>query len=185
MFTDRIQAARRRRRARHDRRHRLRASPRRASLGTDRADQRGGGPGVPRRRQHVHPRRRRVGDGPGGAHRVGRRRRRSRARACGRSSAALGAVLVVVGLVTYPVVFMFGIIALLAAAVEWMVQAWSERASADVAFNADVRGRIAHPLEFPILGRRRRSASSSTRSAGSCCSCPSRAARRCSPSSPR
>ena len=65
--------------------------------------------------------------------------------------AAVGGVLVVVGLVTYPVVFIFGIIALLAAAVEWMVQAWSERASADVAFNADVRGRIAHPLEFPIL----------------------------------
>ena len=33
-----------------------------------------------------------------------------------------------------------------------MVQAWSERASADVAFNAGVRARIAHPLEFPILG---------------------------------
>ena len=33
-----------------------------------------------------------------------------------------------------------------------MVQAWSERASADVAFNAGVRDRIAHPLEFPILG---------------------------------
>ena len=65
--------------------------------------------------------------------------------------AALGGVLVVVGLVTYPVVFVFGILALLAATVEWMVQAWSERASADVPFNADVRSRIAHPLEFPIL----------------------------------
>ena len=66
--------------------------------------------------------------------------------------AALGGLLVVVGLVSYPVVFIFGIIALIAAAAEWMVQAWSERASADVAFNAEVRGRIAHPLEFPILG---------------------------------
>ena len=64
---------------------------------------------------------------------------------------ALGGVLVVVGLVTYPVVFVFGILALLAAAVEWMVQAWSERASADVVFNDNVRSRIAHPLEFPIL----------------------------------
>ena len=35
--------------------------------------------------------------------------------------AAVGGVLVVVGLVTYPVVFVFGIIVLLAAAVEWMV----------------------------------------------------------------
>ena len=36
---------------------------------------------------------------------------------------AVGGVLVVVGLVTYPLVFIFGIIALLAAAVDWMVQA--------------------------------------------------------------
>ena len=64
---------------------------------------------------------------------------------------ALGAVLVVVGIVTYPVVFVFGIIALIAAAVEWMVQAWSERASADAEFNAEVRERIAHPVEFPVL----------------------------------
>jgi hypothetical protein len=67
-------------------------------------------------------------------------------------AAAGGAVLVVVGLVTYPVIFIFGLAALLAATVEWMIQAWSERASADSRFNEGVRGRIAHPLEFPILG---------------------------------
>ena len=66
--------------------------------------------------------------------------------------AAVGAVLLVVGLITYPVIFIFGLVALLAATVEWMVQAWSERASADTRFNEGVRGRIAHPLEFPILG---------------------------------
>lgn len=65
--------------------------------------------------------------------------------------AAVGGVLVVVGLVTYEPVFVFGLIALLAATAEWMVQAWSERASADVAYNDTVRARIAHPLEFPIL----------------------------------
>ena len=43
------------------------------------------------------------------------------------------------------------LIALLAATAEWMVQAWSERASADAGFNASVRTRIAHPLEFPVL----------------------------------
>jgi hypothetical protein len=64
---------------------------------------------------------------------------------------AIGGVLVVVGLVTYPPVFIFGIIALLGAAVEWMIEAWSERASGDVQYNADVRGRLAHPLEFPLL----------------------------------
>jgi hypothetical protein len=65
---------------------------------------------------------------------------------------AIGGVLVVVGLVTYPVVFVFGLIALLAATAEWMLQAWSERASADRQFNEEIRGRIAHPLEFPVLG---------------------------------
>jgi hypothetical protein len=66
--------------------------------------------------------------------------------------AAIGGALLAVGLVTYPVIFIFGLVAVLAAAVEWMVQAWSERASADSGFNEAIRGRIAHPLEFPILG---------------------------------
>ncbi|MGD9997728.1 MAG: hypothetical protein AB7L17_02240 [Ilumatobacteraceae bacterium] len=65
---------------------------------------------------------------------------------------ALGAGLLVVGVVTEPVVFKAGVVALLAALVEWMVQAWSERASADRAYNTGVRRRILHPLEFPLLG---------------------------------
>jgi hypothetical protein len=64
---------------------------------------------------------------------------------------ALGGVLVVVGLVTYPVVFVFGIIALVATTVEWMVSAWAERASADRHFNIGVRQRLSHPAEFPVL----------------------------------
>ena len=51
---------------------------------------------------------------------------------------AVGGVLVVVGLVTYPPIFIFGIIALVAAAVDWMVQAYAERASGDPTFNAAV-----------------------------------------------
>jgi hypothetical protein len=35
---------------------------------------------------------------------------------------------------------------------EWLVQAWSDRASADPKFNVAVRGRLMHPLEFPVLG---------------------------------
>ena len=62
------------------------------------------------------------------------------------------AVLVVVGIVTYPVVFIFGLIAAaLAATAEWMVQAWSERASADAGFNEGVGNPTANPLEFPVL----------------------------------
>ena len=64
---------------------------------------------------------------------------------------ALGALLVVVGLVTYPVVFVLGVVALLAATVEWMLQAWSERASGDESYNSEVRQRFAHPAEFPVL----------------------------------
>lgn len=65
--------------------------------------------------------------------------------------AAAGGVLLVVGAVTYSVVVVFGIIALIAAAVEWMLQAWSERASGDLEYNGDLRGQLAHPLEFPLL----------------------------------
>src|SRR5262245_28186917 len=65
--------------------------------------------------------------------------------------AALGGMLIVIGVVTYPVVVVFGVIALIAAAVEWMVAAWSERASGDDHYNVGVRTRIAHPAEFPVL----------------------------------
>lgn len=64
---------------------------------------------------------------------------------------ALGGVLVVIGLVTYPVVFVFGLIAMLGATVEWMIAAWSERASADSTYNAGIRQRLSHPAEFPVL----------------------------------
>ncbi len=63
---------------------------------------------------------------------------------------ALGAVTVTVGLVTYQAVFVVGVILLLAAGAEWTAEAWAERASADAAHNAEVRSRIANPLEFPL-----------------------------------
>ncbi len=65
---------------------------------------------------------------------------------------AVGGALVAIGLVATPVVFKAGIVVLLIALFEWLVQAWSDRASADKRFNAAVRGRIMHPLEFPVLG---------------------------------
>lgn len=64
----------------------------------------------------------------------------------------VAAGLVVVGLVTHRIVVVLAIAALLAVIVEWMVQAWSERASSDAAYNAQVRSRLLHPLEFPVLG---------------------------------
>ena len=65
--------------------------------------------------------------------------------------AALGAALLVIGAVTEPIVFKAGIVVLLAVLIEWMVQGWSERASADPAYNASIRNRMLHPLEFPLL----------------------------------
>ncbi len=65
---------------------------------------------------------------------------------------ALGGALLVIGIVTVPAVFKAGVVVLLIAMFEWLVQAWAERASADRRFNATVRGRLMHPLEFPILG---------------------------------
>ena len=74
----------------------------------------------------------------------------------GRSMWPLGAALgiggLVVGIVSKPVVFKVAVVVLLAAIVEWMVQAWSERASADGKYNANVRSRMLNALEFPILG---------------------------------
>ncbi|MFV0306402.1 MAG: hypothetical protein ACK5OX_01505 [Desertimonas sp.] len=64
---------------------------------------------------------------------------------------ALGALVVVVGLVTDQLVFILGLVILAATAAEWMVQSWSERASDDGTYNAGVRGRLAHPVEFPIF----------------------------------
>jgi hypothetical protein len=59
--------------------------------------------------------------------------------------------LIGIGLVYDRVVFGVGIVLLIGTIVEWMIQNWSDRASADPAYNARVRGRVAHPFEFPIL----------------------------------
>lgn len=65
---------------------------------------------------------------------------------------ALSAAIVVLGLVTDSRVFLLGAILGLATVIEWMVQAWSDRASADPAFNDEVRGQTLQPIEFPVLG---------------------------------
>lgn len=63
---------------------------------------------------------------------------------------AFGAGVLAVGLVTYQAVFIIGIVLLLASGAEWTAEAWAQRASADAGHNADVRDRIANPLEFPL-----------------------------------
>ncbi|MEN9645967.1 MAG: hypothetical protein RL238_2636 [Actinomycetota bacterium] len=64
---------------------------------------------------------------------------------------AVGVGGMAIGAVSKPVVFKVSVILVLAAAVEWMIQGWSERASSDRAYNDSLRKRLLHPLEFPIL----------------------------------
>ena len=63
---------------------------------------------------------------------------------------AFGAAVLAVGLVTYQAVFVIGIVLLLVSGAEWTAEAWAQRASADAGHNAEVRDRIANPLEFPL-----------------------------------
>jgi len=63
-----------------------------------------------------------------------------------------GVALVPVGLIAGKAIVWVAVIVIMVATVEWMVQSWSEGASADVQYNRDIRRRILHPLELPLLG---------------------------------
>lgn len=65
---------------------------------------------------------------------------------------AVGAATVLLGLVTQQSIFTIGLVVTSAAGAQWAVQAWAERASADTTVNAEVRNRLANPLEYPLLG---------------------------------
>ena len=65
---------------------------------------------------------------------------------------AFGAVVVAVGLISYQSIVVIGLVALVVAGGEWVVTAWSERASGNVEHNAAVRSRMINPLEYPVGG---------------------------------
>jgi hypothetical protein len=65
---------------------------------------------------------------------------------------ALGATAMALGLTTYRAIFVLGLVALVAGAIEWLITSWSERASADRGFNTDARNRLVDPLELPVIG---------------------------------
>ena len=67
-------------------------------------------------------------------------------------TAAFGAALAAVGLPIDNRLFVAGLVVIGLSAVEWAVQSWADRASADPVYNEQVRGRLMHPLEFPIAG---------------------------------
>jgi hypothetical protein len=65
---------------------------------------------------------------------------------------AFGAALVVLGLVVSNVLFVIGFFVLIAVLVEWMVLAWSDRATGDPETNRLIRARLMGPFEIPIAG---------------------------------
>lgn len=64
---------------------------------------------------------------------------------------AFGAAMLLAGLATNPIVFVLGLAVLIGAGVEWTIQNWADRASADSAFNSFVRDRAISALDYPGL----------------------------------
>lgn len=64
----------------------------------------------------------------------------------------LGVALILTGLATVPPVFMLGLAVFAAGGVEWAIDNWSDRASADPAFNGFARHRLIGALEYPGAG---------------------------------
>jgi len=65
---------------------------------------------------------------------------------------AFGATTLTFGLVTNRTFFALGLIAIVAGALEWLVQGWSERASGEQRYNTDARNVMVDPLELPVAG---------------------------------
>lgn len=63
---------------------------------------------------------------------------------------ALSVVVGLVGLVASPVLFVIGALGLLLVVLEWMVAAWSERATGDATVNRQIRNRLMFPIEIPL-----------------------------------
>lgn len=64
---------------------------------------------------------------------------------------ALGAAVVLLGMATTPVVFVLGIAVLVGGGVEWTIQSWADRASADHRYNQDVKSKVLGGIEYPGL----------------------------------
>lgn len=65
---------------------------------------------------------------------------------------ALAVTATLVGAVASPVVFVIGALGTLLVTLEWMVSAWSERATGDPAVNREIRNRLMFPIEIPVAG---------------------------------
>jgi len=65
---------------------------------------------------------------------------------------ALAVAIALVGLVVNTQLFILGVVVAIVTLLEWMVQAWSERATGDPAANRKIRNRLMYPIEVPIFG---------------------------------
>ena len=68
------------------------------------------------------------------------------------TAAGLGGALAGLGLALDTRLFIAGLVIVGLSIVEWAVQSWADRASTDPVYNDRVRGRLMHPLEFPVAG---------------------------------
>jgi hypothetical protein len=66
--------------------------------------------------------------------------------------AALGAGVTIVGWSVGGILLYVGLGIIGVALLEWMVQGWAERSTADPAYNKALRDRIMFPIEVPVLG---------------------------------
>lgn len=64
---------------------------------------------------------------------------------------ALGVAVVLLGVATTPVVFVLGVAVVVGGAVEWTIQSWADRASADHRYNETVRSKVLGGIEYPGL----------------------------------
>ncbi len=63
---------------------------------------------------------------------------------------AVGGVLIALGVVIHAVLTIVGLVVVLAASAEWLLQGWAESASSDASHNQEVRGRLAYTAEMPV-----------------------------------
>ena len=66
------------------------------------------------------------------------------------AATAIGITMLALGVVTSWPFFLGGIGILVICAIEWMVQAWSDRATGDPVYNRELRNRVMLPFEIPI-----------------------------------
>lgn len=66
--------------------------------------------------------------------------------------AAFGAAIMLVGLVLTPVMFVAGIVVMVLSGIEWMMDAWADRATGDPVANKALRDQVMAPFEIPVGG---------------------------------